>query len=181
VLESVAMMAVDKALGGKPGDIRETYLYRPPSAWSWARGFRLNAEEAPTIVRLSERSQDYIVEFEEMDVGKTAYVQQVDEGYLVSEDGQTFMFTETRVGGGAASAAGDGAIVSPMPGKIIAVAVKAGDKVAKGQKLVTLEAMKMEHSLNAPFDGIVAELGAVEGAQVSEGALLARIEKGEGG
>jgi 3-methylcrotonyl-CoA carboxylase alpha subunit len=66
-----------------------------------------------------------------------------------------------------------------MPGKIIAVAVKAGEAVTKGQKLLTLEAMKMEHSLVAPFDGIVAELNASEGAQVSEGALLARIEKGE--
>jgi 3-methylcrotonyl-CoA carboxylase alpha subunit len=180
VLESVAMMVVDKALGGKAGDSRETYLYRPPSAWSWARGFRLNAEEAPTTVRLSERSHDYVVDFEEMDVGKTAYVQQVDEGYLVSEDGQTFMFTETRVGGATAGAAGDGAIVSPMPGRIIALAVKQGEAVAKGQKLLTLEAMKMEHSLAAPFDGIVAELNAEEGAQVSEGTMLARIEKGEG-
>jgi len=180
VLESVAMMVVDKALGGKAGDIRETYLYRPPSAWSWARGFRLNAENMPTIVRLSERSQDYVVEFEERDVGKTIWVQKVDEGYLVSEDGQTFMFTETRVGGATVGAAGDGAIVSPMPGKIIALVVKRGEAVTKGQKLLTLEAMKMEHSLVAPFDGIVAELNAEEGAQVSEGALLARIEKGEG-
>ena len=53
--------------------------------------------------------------------------------------------------------------------------------MVKGQKLLTLEAMKMEHSLAAPFDGIVAELDAAEGAQVSEGALLARIEKAEGG
>jgi 3-methylcrotonyl-CoA carboxylase alpha subunit len=66
-----------------------------------------------------------------------------------------------------------------MPGRIIAVAVAAGDKVAKGQKLLTLEAMKMEHSLVAPFDGVVAELNAAEGGQVSEGALLARIEKDE--
>jgi 3-methylcrotonyl-CoA carboxylase alpha subunit len=49
----------------------------------------------------------------------------------------------------------------------------------KGQKLVTLEAMKMEHSLTAPFDGIVAELNAAEGAQVSEGTLLVRIEKAD--
>ena len=67
-----------------------------------------------------------------------------------------------------------------MPGKLIAVEVRQGDRVTTGQKLVTLEAMKMEHSLVAPFDGIVAELSASEGAQVSEGALLARIEKGEG-
>jgi 3-methylcrotonyl-CoA carboxylase alpha subunit len=39
--------------------------------------------------------------------------------------------------------------------------------------------MKMEHSLVAPFDGVVAELSAVTGGQVSEGTLLARIEKGE--
>ena len=46
----------------------------------------------------------------------------------------------------------------PCPGKMIAVEVRQGDGVTKGQKLVTLEAMKMEHSLAAPFDGIVAEL-----------------------
>ncbi|HEV2866446.1 MAG TPA: biotin/lipoyl-containing protein, partial [Allosphingosinicella sp.] len=52
-------------------------------------------------------------------------------------------------------------------------------RVVRGQKLVTLEAMKMEHSLTAPFDGIVTEVNAVEGAQVAEGTLLVRIEKGE--
>ena len=50
----------------------------------------------------------------------------------------------------------------------------------RGQKLLTLEAMKMEHSLTAPFDGIVTELNVGEGAQVTEGSLLVRIEKGEG-
>jgi 3-methylcrotonyl-CoA carboxylase alpha subunit len=48
--------------------------------------------------------------------------------------------------------------------------------VTKGQKLLTLEAMKMEHSLTAPFDGIVAELNATPGAQVQVEAVLARIE-----
>jgi 3-methylcrotonyl-CoA carboxylase alpha subunit len=97
--------------------------------------------------------------------------------------GKTFHIGVPRgqdVTGAAGGAAGDGAIVSPMPGKIIALDVKQGEAVTRGQKLVTLEAMKMEHSLVAPFDGIVAELNASEGAQVSEGALLARIEKGEG-
>ena len=67
-----------------------------------------------------------------------------------------------------------------MPGKLISVDIVQGDEVKKGQKLLTLEAMKMEHSLTAPFDGKVIELEASEGAQVSEGALLARIEKLEG-
>ena len=104
-----------------------------------------------------------------------------DHAVLANERGVTVRVAASSSGGrAAAGAAGDGAIVSPMPGKIIAVAVKAGDEVAKGAKLLTLEAMKMEHSLAAPFDGIVAELNASEGAQVSEGALLARIVKGEG-
>ena len=66
-----------------------------------------------------------------------------------------------------------------LPGRIIAVEVAAGDSVAKGQKLLTLEAMKMEHTLTAPFDGVVAELFAIAGAQVQVEALLARIEKTE--
>jgi 3-methylcrotonyl-CoA carboxylase alpha subunit len=73
-------------------------------------------------------------------------------------------------------AASDGAILSPMPGRVIAVMVSPADKVAKGQKLLTLEAMKMEHSLFAPFDGRIEALNAVEGGQVSEGALLVKIE-----
>ncbi|AEG48989.1 Methylcrotonoyl-CoA carboxylase [Sphingobium chlorophenolicum L-1] len=102
-----------------------------------------------------------------------------DGTIIVTEAGQSWFFTQTppvKAGGAAAS---DGAILSPMPGRIIAVAVAKGDKVAKGQKLVTLEAMKMEHSLVAPFDGLVAELDASEGGQVSEGTLLVLVEREE--
>ena len=75
--------------------------------------------------------------------------------------------------------AGDGAILAPMPGKVIAVEVAAGDAVTKGQKLLVLEAMKMEHALTAPFDGTVAELTVKVGAQVQVEALLVRVEKAE--
>jgi 3-methylcrotonyl-CoA carboxylase alpha subunit len=81
-----------------------------------------------------------------------------------------------RAGGSGHHSAHDGDILSPMPGKIIAVEVSQGQTVTKGQKLLTLEAMKMEHTLVAPFDGVVAELSAVAGAQVQVEALLARIE-----
>ena len=76
----------------------------------------------------------------------------VEDGYLVSECGQTFVLARDprrRRGGGRRT--GDGAILSPMPGKIIARRVKQGDAVTKGQKLLTLEAMKMEHSLDRPL------------------------------
>jgi propionyl-CoA carboxylase alpha chain/3-methylcrotonyl-CoA carboxylase alpha subunit len=70
----------------------------------------------------------------------------------------------------------DGQLRSPMPGRIVSVGAAAGAKVAKGQAIVTLEAMKMEHALTAPFDGVLAELSAKAGEQVSEGVVLARIE-----
>ena len=63
-----------------------------------------------------------------------------------------------------------------MPGKVTAIEVSRGEKVAKGQRLLTIEAMKMEHALTAPFDGTVAELAASKGAQVREGQLLAKVE-----
>ncbi|WP_324743670.1 biotin/lipoyl-containing protein [Tsuneonella sp. CC-YZS046] len=66
-----------------------------------------------------------------------------------------------------------------MPGKVISLDVAAGDAVAKGQKLLTLEAMKMEYALVAPFSGVVAQLNVVQGAQVRLEALLMRIEKPE--
>ncbi len=94
-------------------------------------------------------------------------------------EGQAWPFGPPRAdrsGGGAAS---DGMILSPMPGRVIAVEVALGDKVKKGQRLVVIEAMKMEQGLVAPFDGVITELKATVDAQVSEGALLARVEKGE--
>lgn len=94
----------------------------------------------------------------------------------VFEGGDVREFDFAYQGGGTHAAASDGAILSPMPGKIVSVAVEAGQTVTKGQTLLTLEAMKMEHALAAPFDGVVAELSAVAGGQVSEGVVLAKLE-----
>jgi acetyl/propionyl-CoA carboxylase alpha subunit len=94
----------------------------------------------------------------------------------VFEGGDVQEFDFTFQAGGAHAAASDGAILSPMPGKIVSVAVELGQSVVKGQTLLTLEAMKMEHALAAPFDGVVTELSAVAGGQVSEGVVLAKLE-----
>jgi propionyl-CoA carboxylase alpha chain len=72
---------------------------------------------------------------------------------------------------GAALAAGS--LVAPMPGTVLRVAVAAGDTVAAGDPLVWLEAMKMEHKITAPVDGVVAELPVSAGRQVEVGAVLA--------
>ena len=63
-----------------------------------------------------------------------------------------------------------------MPGKIVAVSAEPGQTVTKGQSIVVLEAMKMEHALTAPFDGVLADLPAKVGDQVTDGAVLARVE-----
>jgi 3-methylcrotonyl-CoA carboxylase alpha subunit len=98
-----------------------------------------------------------------------------DERVVVFYEGQASEF-ELASRGTVGAAAGSGAIVAPMPGRVSAVEVLPGETVVKGQRLLTLEAMKMEHGLVAPFDGTVAELAAEAGAQVSEGTVLARVE-----
>ena len=72
--------------------------------------------------------------------------------------------------------AGGGSLAAPMPGKIVAVMVKAGQKVEKGAPLVILEAMKMEHTIAAPADGVVKEIHYTPGEQVLEGAELIAFE-----
>jgi 3-methylcrotonyl-CoA carboxylase alpha subunit len=72
--------------------------------------------------------------------------------------------------------AGGGSLAAPMPGKVIAVMAKRGDKVAKGAPLLILEAMKMEHTIFAPGDGEVKEVHYAAGDQVAEGAELLRLE-----
>jgi 3-methylcrotonyl-CoA carboxylase alpha subunit len=76
---------------------------------------------------------------------------------------------------GQASAA-DGAILAPMPGKVIAVDVSEGQAVTAGQRLMVLEAMKMEHALTAPFDGTVSGLSVEQGSQVQVEAVLCVVE-----
>ena len=68
-----------------------------------------------------------------------------------------------------------GRLTAPMPGKILSFSVKAGDKVSKGQPLAVMEAMKMEHTIAAPADGVVEELMYAPGDQVTEGSELLKI------
>ncbi len=73
------------------------------------------------------------------------------------------------------AAAEVGRLTAPMPGKVVSFAVKAGDKVTKGQTLAVMEAMKMEHTISAPADGEVLELLYAAGDQVAEGSELLKL------
>jgi 3-methylcrotonyl-CoA carboxylase alpha subunit len=151
------------------------------SPWFGNLGFRLNAPPC-WEVGVQTGSDIYQVEMRNPDSPLPAWVEPLRNQVLVGRnDGLVFAFEIPHPTGTHAGDALDGTLISPMPGRIIAVDVKVGDLVTTGQKLVTLEAMKMEHSLTAPFAGSVAELQATEGAQISEGTFLVRIEKAEGG
>lgn len=75
-----------------------------------------------------------------------------------------------------ADAVVEGSLLAPMPAAVISVAVADGQQVAKGDVIVVLEAMKMQHTITAPTDGTVTQLAASVGAQVESGAVLAVIE-----
>jgi acetyl-CoA carboxylase biotin carboxylase subunit len=145
-----------------------------PSPWRALAGFRLN--RAPeTAVRLFRDGESVIAEAVDHAQPRSVLITR-DEEIVVFEAGEAFAFSLHPPSADAAEGgAGDGAIRAPMPGKVTAVAVKAGDPVTKGQTLLTLEAMKMEHALAAPFDGRVEALNVELGAQVVEGSVLATL------
>jgi 3-methylcrotonyl-CoA carboxylase alpha subunit len=68
--------------------------------------------------------------------------------------------------------AGGGRLTAPMPGKVVAVIASSGQQVRKGEPLVIMEAMKMEHTIAAPSDGLVEEVLYQVGDQVADGAPL---------
>lgn len=74
-----------------------------------------------------------------------------------------------------ASASGNVTVVAPMPGKILAIKVSAGQQVKKGDVVIVLEAMKMENEIVAPEDGVVASINTSVGDSVEAGATLATL------
>lgn len=139
-------------------------------------GFRLNAAPRRAAILDVDGARapvDFVEDAERW------YMEIHDGRVRVTEAGQTFSIGFARTDGAGAGSASDGSIAAPMPGRVTAVEVAAGAPVSKGQRLLTLEAMKMEHGLVAPFDGTVAELNAQPGAQVTEGTLLVRVEPAE--
>jgi 3-methylcrotonyl-CoA carboxylase alpha subunit len=101
-----------------------------------------------------------------------AVIEAGDAILVVNQGRQTALREVDPFGGEDTDSAGEGSVISPMHGRLIALFVANGDRVMRGQRLAIIEAMKMEHALVAPCDGEISELSLPVGAQAPEGARL---------
>ena len=98
-----------------------------------------------------------------------------DVAYVFSAQGATQITAIDALAHAGDTQVEGGRLTAPMPGKVVSFSVKAGDKVTRGQALAVMDAMKMEHTIAAPMDGVVAELLYAPGDQVIEGAELLKL------
>jgi acetyl-CoA/propionyl-CoA carboxylase, biotin carboxylase, biotin carboxyl carrier protein len=163
-----------------------------------ADGWRSGADAAPVLVQLD---QPVLVDRVHGRVGDHAVRQLSAEQHVLAlaidgrrdqavvnvqphilevvHHGHRFLFERPDVFADHGPLGGDGTLLAPMPGTVLAVDVAEGDVVVEGQRLGVLEAMKMELALTAPFDGTVAAVGAATGDQVQLKQLLFEVTADE--
>jgi 3-methylcrotonyl-CoA carboxylase alpha subunit len=155
-------------------------LLPPPGPSPFARPFRLNLPAATRLALYEADGTAHPLVLEASAAEGEATVVTLDPETLeVRSEGETWrIFTvNPRWSGGAAQGPSDGSITAPMPGRLLSLHVREGESVKAGDRLLVLEAMKMEHRMTAPFDATVAEVRIESGAQVTEGTLLVRLER----
>ncbi len=153
-----------------PGDSRDP--------WTALTGFRA-CSNSESRVALSMAGEPRLVAIDPDRGARSGSIVTLQDGDTVLFDaGQAWPFgppSANRARGAGNSS--DGSLISPMPGRVVAIEVELGNSVSRGQRILVLEAMKMEQALMAPFDGVVADLNVTIGALVGEGVVLARIGK----
>jgi 3-methylcrotonyl-CoA carboxylase alpha subunit len=147
----------------------------PWDGWNGSQGFRANGA-ARTLQHLVVDGESRTVPMREEAHAVISYLPLTEGAGVAFENGSAFEIRAFRRAGAGGGTASDGSLRAPMPGKIVATPVKAGDTVTKGQPVIVLEAMKMEHALVAPFDGVVGSVGFAVGEQVGADAVLATVE-----
>ncbi len=133
--------------------------------------------EDPSVQLVSATANDVVLRAESVD--HSFSVRRYDAGdsgvYVDSARGPVHLIALPRFPE-PGSTVEKGSLVAPMPGSVIRLGADIGDTVTAGQPLIWLEAMKMEHTIAAPVDGVLAELNVKTGQQVEVGAVLARVE-----
>ncbi|MGH3241674.1 MAG: acetyl/propionyl/methylcrotonyl-CoA carboxylase subunit alpha [Spirillospora sp.] len=185
------MLALESG-GDDPWDVPDGWR---PGAHAWAPWIITPSGGDPVEVRVQGRAASARVAIGEGEpvaaslsgpftltyAGRTSSFEAARDGHTLwlGRGGSTWALSEhvRAEGGAAAAAAGDGVLRSPMPGTVLAVKAAEGDRVAEGQPLVVVEAMKMEHTVTAPLAGVVTQLPVRAGAQVALDAVLAVIEE----
>jgi len=161
----------------------------PHSPWHDVDGWRLNAESHHDFVFASGGSEHRVrVAFGEhgrrLTIDGEPYGPNVSKAKTVRDghnwhvfhDGVRWTLALKQELAGLDLDAASGTLAAPMPGRVIKLLVQPGAKVKKGAPLLILEAMKMEHTITAPADGMVKEIHYGAGEQVVEGAELIRLE-----
>jgi acetyl/propionyl-CoA carboxylase alpha subunit len=152
----------------------------PWDSLTGAVGFRANAPTRITQSVVVDGVAQIARMLEDDDHPMTPLIGLSATRVIAFENGSAFDVSAfARGGSGAAGPASDGSLRAPMPGKIVATPAKPGDTVTKGQPVVVLEAMKMEHALVAPFDGVVGGIGVSVGDQVAADTVLATVTAAE--
>ncbi len=156
------------------GGLREFQVHRRGDLWAYAcdgqeRPFEWQADALAVgryqvRIRLGDADASAVVVLQREDVHVFA-----EAGLQVLQVHDAVAHAQDDSGGH------QGGLTAPMPGKIISISVKAGDKVKSGDALLVMEAMKMEHTIHAPTDGVIEELFFGVGDQVSDGAELIAI------
>jgi 3-methylcrotonyl-CoA carboxylase alpha subunit len=148
---------------GVPGEAELAYLHDG--------GLDLTVDNLSGRLTFAATPQDIDLDFAGQRLLVTVYAEG-ETDHVFSSRGATQILAIDLLAHAGEAHAEAGRLTAPMPGKVMSFAVKAGDKVSKGQALAVMEAMKMEHTIVAPADGVVAELMFAPGDQVTEGAEL---------
>jgi acetyl/propionyl-CoA carboxylase alpha subunit len=173
--DSLFGFRVNRAAGSKvrvhSPDGSADFLVAANPDWTWT--FSSDLVQDVLDVQWGRRSEGTVVMGSS---GRLATVTHASGDIVAFRDGDAVLVSMKAPSVGSAGTASDGSLRAPMPGKIVATPAKSGDVVTKGQPVIVLEAMKMEHALNAPFDGVVGEVVFAVGDQVAADAVLAVVE-----
>jgi len=147
------------------------------SPWDLKDGFRLNAAARRAVLLAADgaaRLVDADAPFSE-EAPAPLITDLSPRRFAVTAGGDTFLVTIPEFSADADAALGGNNVKAPMPGKVLSVLARPGKAVTRGETLAVLEAMKMEHALAAPRDGVVEAVHAVAGQQVADGDVLVML------